>query len=995
MFSLMDGMIIYKNRKHIDTFLRDAGVKDLLLRCRIAEALSKLFLDEVETMMRKMRKNTYSFIPLPLPKAAPIPIVKIYREEPRGLLLKPSSSPRFVMEGISLEINPTRPSNEPAILIPPYLSAVIKPHQLAGIRFLWRTVIQEAKGSILAHAMGLGKTIQSIAFLHTLLCELSSDKSAHRQSPLLPTSYSSRFDHLPKVLRFQRPIKILILCPPIVIQNWEAEFQLWIPEKVKRSSPLHAVYRMKGQCTWQQKLDALGEWHKWGGIFLLGYQMYRQMLVKGEKALGKASYSLLREYLLSPGPSLLIADEGHVIKNVKGTLAHIIKQTETPLRICLTGYPLQNNLPEYWCMVDFCRPGFLGDLQRFRHSYVNPINNGSLKDASLGERKYAAKRLFVLTRLIDHFVSRMDQKILLDAMSSEVSKHEYVLSCRMTPLQRELYELFLETRGRVFFEAMFAKTVMLTRILNHPAILKMGFQQEDDFVVSGEGSDMEQEAEVDPAVMDIRDWASEKMRLNDLMSLHHSYKMETAMQLLRAFKRVGDKCLLFSRSIPTLDYVCETIETENSKASNGLPITYFRMDGMTQNTLRQTMIQRFNSKNQDEVDVFIISIMTGSLGINLTRANRVILLDVGWNPCHDEQAIGRSFRFGQTRPVFVYRLQCYGTIEERLYRLNVHKAGMSKRVIDKQNIEKHYTKEQMTKYFSTPLLPEEDMSLLPIAEQLRDESTGDVVLDQILLSSGMGIVKWFHHHSLLEESRVDELTAVELAEAGAELEGERLKLTLINDKDGKGLLSGIGRPEMTGSSSSGEDIDGMEEYISTPPASTYYHKRGGYKLPMLITTGNVQPPITHYATPELKRAELAKFYAEAQAMRAASALNDLNRVQPVDASEASSQLPSCDDIFEDLSRDCFEDISIPTPKSRRTTSDQVDEMPPSITASQREIIYISSDSGEEERIARKEQRVTNKLASPILPSHTQSTPVKLNAITIPSSSPAGSSDPGH
>ena len=147
---------------------------------------------------------------------------------------------------------------------------------------------------------------------------------------------------------------------------------MWIPKRSERHPPSHTIYRIKGQCAWQQKLDDIAGWHKNGGNFLLGYQMYRQLLVKGEKALGKASYEPFARIVSLPGPSLLIADEGHVIKNVKGALAHIIKQTGTPLRICLTGYPLQNNLTEYWCMVDFCRPGFLGDLQRFRHAYVNP-----------------------------------------------------------------------------------------------------------------------------------------------------------------------------------------------------------------------------------------------------------------------------------------------------------------------------------------------------------------------------------------------------------------------------------------------------------------------------------------------------------------------------------------------------------------------------------------------------------------------------------------------
>ena len=332
------------------------------------------------------------------------------------------------------------------------------------------------------------------------------------------------------------------------------------------------------------------------------------------------------------------------------------------------------------------------------------------------------------------------------------------------------------------------------------------------------------------------------------MSLHHSYKMQMAIKLLRGCKRIGDKCLLFSRSIPTLDYVCEGIERENVLPSNGSPITYFRMDGMTSNAMRQDMIQRFNSRDQEEVDVFIISTMTGSLGINLTRANRVILLDVGWNPCHDEQAIGRAFRFGQRRPVFVYRLQCYGTIEERLYRLNVHKAGMSKRVVDKQNIEKHYTKEEMTNYFSTPSLPEDDPSLMT---QLRRESTMDVVLDQLLLTASEGVVKWFHHHSLLEESRMDELTAAELAEAGAELEGERLRRMVRGDgRDEKGLLSGIDKLADMSWSFSEEDEGDAGSPASSCNSSCLKEMKYASPIPM-STHKIIHPqPVIQRMTPE-------------------------------------------------------------------------------------------------------------------------------------------------
>lgn len=851
LFRDVSGAKLYTNRRKADWFLDELGVKELLTRCRIAAAIQKLFDDQSsdeDTVcdgdgFGEQESNSRRTIAVSTSRHLDNPVVKRdpsdVQSGRKGLLALPAAvkaqpaassqaAPRAM--GVSnLEINPTRPSGEPSIMLPACLAAVIKPHQLTGIRFLWRTVVQEGRGAILAHAMGLGKTLQTVAFVHALLCEAAQEKAVK-----LPANYSSRLDYMPKILCYQRPVKILVLCPPIVISNWHAEYDMWIPESIRRSSRLHAIHRIRSPSSWAQKLGALRQWHEHGGIFVLGYQMYRQMLVRGPKALSASDLCLLKEMLVSPGPSVLIADEGHVIKNVNGTLAAVIKQTATPLRVCLTGYPLQNNLIEYWCMVDFVRPAFLDDLHRFRTDYVHPINRGSTMEATRGERKLAARRLFVLTRLLDPFVSRMDQGVLLDSLPDSIKKHEYVLSCRLSPLQRRLYDAFLDKRGRVFHEALFTKTVMLMRILNHPAILRIaanasaGWSEDDtgdeeSFGLDGDadraGNDQSEDAN---RIMDLKDWASAEMRLPGLMRLRHSPKMHLAIQLLRAFKRVGDKCLLFSRSIPTLDYICGAIEELNRRRSKqNAPIAYFRMDGMTHSAARLDMIARFNADQQDNVDVFLISTMTGSLGINLTRANRVILLDVGWNPCHDEQAIGRAFRFGQKRPVYVYRLQCYGTIDERLYRLNVHKAGMSKRVIDKQNIEKHFTRDQMTHYFATPSMPEDDPELKPLSMQIDSVSTDDAVLDRLLLETctGMldddndsdadaeedmsdgrnllGIARWFHHHSLLEESLVDELTTAEFKEAAEELERERLRLSSLSTTTGGnaggklGLLSGL------------------------------------------------------------------------------------------------------------------------------------------------------------------------------------------------------------
>lgn len=88
--------------------------------------------------------------------------------------------------------------------------------------------------------------------------------------------------------------------------------------------------------------------------------------------------------------------------------------------------------------------------------------------------------------------------------------------------------------------------------------------------------------------------------------------------------------------------------------------------------------------------------------MNLVSASRVVIYDVGWNPSHDEQAIARSYRYGQKKEVFVYRLQTFGTWEDRLYKLNIHKLGLANRVVDKKNPVKAFAKMDMKTYFQPP-----------------------------------------------------------------------------------------------------------------------------------------------------------------------------------------------------------------------------------------------------------------------------------------------------
>lgn len=187
------------------------------------------------------------------------------------------------------------------------------------------------------------------------------------------------------------------------------------------------------------RLQRLIEWYSDGGILLIGYELFR-MLVSGDGR--DNSY---QRYLLQPGPDLIVVDEGHRISNAQSGISTCLKQVKTTKRIALTGYPLQNNLVEYWCMVDFVRPNYLGTVAEFRNTFQNPINNGLCADSNPSDVKLAKRRMYVLSNLLKPFVKRRDVSYLQDSLPP---KHEFVVSLSLSPLQIKLYKAFLQYRDK-------------------------------------------------------------------------------------------------------------------------------------------------------------------------------------------------------------------------------------------------------------------------------------------------------------------------------------------------------------------------------------------------------------------------------------------------------------------------------------------------------------------------------------------------------------------
>ncbi|THD19049.1 Helicase ARIP4 [Fasciola hepatica] len=177
--------------------------------------------------------------------------------------------------------------------------------------------------------------------------------------------------------------------------------------------------------------------------------------------------------LLDPGPQLVICDEGHRIKNSEASISKALKAIRTRRRVVLTGYPLQNNLMEYWCMVDFVRPNYLGTKQEFTNMFQRPIENGQCIDSTPEDRKIMQGRAHVLHDLLSGFVQRRSHAVL---KASLPPKTEIVLLIKLSPLQRTLYAAFMRSLNSIgplgWAQVNTLKTyAMCCKIWNHPDIL--------------------------------------------------------------------------------------------------------------------------------------------------------------------------------------------------------------------------------------------------------------------------------------------------------------------------------------------------------------------------------------------------------------------------------------------------------------------------------------------------------------------------------------------
>ncbi|KAF9943167.1 hypothetical protein BGZ67_004946 [Mortierella alpina] len=693
-------------------------------------------------------------------------------------------------------INPGHKKTESGVAIPAFLARNLKPHQVDGIRFMWKNIVMFDNGCILAHSMGLGKTFQVVAFVYVLLREIQAGNKD------IPKKLQACMSLTNQSVLIQAG-RVLLLMPPTVLQNWIEEFKKWIPVRERHVVHVHRLPQRNP--TFSARTAVMEEWYSGGGVLLMGYNLFRELNSPSKRNVPTPAsvQERYRQLLLSPGPSLTFADEGHAIKGKEAKIALLCKELKSDARVILTGYPLQNRLEEYWCMVDFIRPNYLGNLLTFRHNYISPIEHGLYPESTYFEKKISAKKLKVLTELIQNFVMRKDQAFLKATLPR---KSELVISCALTEMQYTLYKSFLATLppGETAHRVLGNGQILLT-ICNHPAAFRATLNQtiresetgsaglkvpgdapatanKGDIltIVIGDDSDddaleKEIEHEAEEALIQNKDvisqhWSGDfiEQKSVDVNDVNNSNKVRILMDILKESRSIQDKVLVFTRSIPTLDYL-EYVTDEAGFRS-------LKLDGKTPMMDRQDMIDEFNHSNN--YDLFLISSGAGSQGVNLVSANRVVIFDVGWNPSHDEQAIARAYRFGQKKPVFVYRLQTHDTWESKLYKTNLHKMNLSKRVVDKKNMAKDFSRTEMKSYYKLP----QPLSETPkwateehINELLQAVKTDDSVLKGILDREKDVLTSILLQSDLVREE-VSDLTEADLAEIDNMVAEEKLRI---------------------------------------------------------------------------------------------------------------------------------------------------------------------------------------------------------------------------
>ncbi len=323
---------------------------------------------------------------------------------------------------------------------------------------------------------------------------------------------------------------------------------------------------------------------------------------------------------------LMAIDEAQNIKNASAQMTKVVKEIKANTKIALTGTPLENSVLELWSIFDFIMPGYLANFLSFQRKY-------NIKDIESDE----LESLNSLNAQIKPFILRRRKK---DVVKELPPKIENNISIDLTKEQKKLYVAQLEKTKKEMDEILASE----------------GFKK-GNFKILQLLTKLRQLC-IDPRIL-FEDYAG------------GSAKIENLVTMVKGIIENGHKILLFTSFKTALDIVNKEFTNNN--------ISTYVIDGSVSSKKRMELVDKFN---QDDTNVFLITLKAGGTGLNLTSADVVIHLDLWWNPQVENQATDRAHRIGQTNTVEVIKLICKGTIEERILELQNKKKILSDALIE-------------------------------------------------------------------------------------------------------------------------------------------------------------------------------------------------------------------------------------------------------------------------------------------------------------------------
>ncbi len=343
----------------------------------------------------------------------------------------------------------------------------------------------------------------------------------------------------------------------------------------------------------------------------------------------------------------VILDESQQIKNPDAQVTKAAQILKAKNRIILSGTPVQNNTFDLYAQMHFLNPGFLGNREFFKTEFATPIDKGGNSEAAAQLRKLIYP--FMLRRTKEQVATDLPDKT------------ETILWCEMNKEQRAVYDEY--------------KNYYRHQLLNK--IEESGLNNAAIYILEG--------------LMRLRQICDSPVLVKDEeVTSTASIKME---ELLReVLENTGKhKLLIFSQFTEMLALVKEAF-IENK-------ITHLYLDGSTPAGKRKDLVDQF--QNNHSIKAFLISLKAGGVGLNLTAADYVYLIDPWWNPAVEDQAIDRTHRIGQTQKVFAYKMICKDTVEEKILQLQQKKKSLSKELIsEEKSFIKKLTKDDVEFLFS-------------------------------------------------------------------------------------------------------------------------------------------------------------------------------------------------------------------------------------------------------------------------------------------------------